>query len=203
MEEPNPMTLAIIIVTALVSFAAWQNPRLLDALMLRPSRVWRGELWRLIGHGLIHADPQHLMFNMITLFFFGTVMENILFERIGAVGFLLFYLSALVLSALPDVIGRRDDSSYASLGASGAVAAMLFAYILIDPWALLFVFFIPVPAVVFAMVYVGYSIWAQRHSPGNINHGAHLWGAAWGVIFMLLLEPSLLPRFLSKIAGLE
>lgn len=195
------MTLIIIVVTVIISFLAWQNPRLLDTLILRPPAVWRGEFWRVLSHGFIHADGNHLLFNMITLFFFGTVMENILFERIGAAGFALFYLAGIVVASIPDLLRRRRDPDYASLGASGAVAGMLFAYILLDPWAMLLVFFVPVPAVIFAALFVAYSLWAERHSRSNLNHGAHLWGAAWGVVFMIALEPALLPRFFSKVLG--
>lgn len=192
-------TLILIILTVIVSFAAWQRPALIDAMILRPPRVWRGELWRLLSHGLIHADGNHLLFNMITLFFFGTVMEQVLAPRIGVLGFVLFYLAGLVVASIPDLLRRRHDHDYASLGASGAVAGVLFAYILLEPWSMLLVFFIPVPAVVFAVAFVGYSLWAEKHARSNLNHGAHLWGAAWGVVFMLVLEPALLPRFLNRL----
>ncbi|MDX1635631.1 MAG: rhomboid family intramembrane serine protease [Marinobacter sp.] len=192
-------TLIIIIVTVVTSFAAWQRPGLLDAMILRPPAVWRGEAWRLLSHGLIHADGNHLLFNMITLFFFGSVMEQVLAPRIGVAGFVLFYLAGLVVASIPDLLRRRHDRDYASLGASGAVAGVLFAYILLEPWAMLLVFFIPVPAVVFAVAFVAYSLWAEKHARSNLNHGAHLWGAAWGVVFMLALEPSLLPRFLNRL----
>lgn len=193
------VTVVLIALTAAVSFLAWSRPRLLDRLIYWPPAVARGEWWRLLTHGFIHADGAHLAFNMITLFFFGTVMERVLAPRIGITGYVLFYLAGIVVAMLPGHFRHRTDKHYRSLGASGAVAAVLFAYILIAPWAMLLVFFVPVPAIVFAVVYVGYSLWAEHHAHDNINHGAHLWGAAWGVAFMLLLEPGLLARFIGEL----
>ncbi|WP_028484555.1 rhomboid family intramembrane serine protease [Thioalkalivibrio sp. ALE17] len=196
--EPS-MTLYLIVATVVVSLLAWQNPRWLHAMIHHPPSVQRGQYWRLVTHGFIHADGTHLAFNMITLFFFGMAMERVLVPEIGMGGFVLFYLAAIVLASLPSHLRHLRDPSYRSLGASGAVSAVLFAYILLQPWSLLFVFFIPVPAIVFAAVYVGYSLYAQRQNRDNINHSAHLWGGAWGVAFMLWLEPGLLARFFHEL----
>jgi membrane associated rhomboid family serine protease len=136
---------------------------------------------------------------MITLYFFGSVMERLFAPYIGAGGYVAFYLGGIVVAMLPSWLRHRQDPTYRSLGASGAVSAVLFAFILIQPWALIFVFFIPVPAIVFAALYVAYSIWSERRARDNINHSAHLWGAAWGVAFMVLLQPSLLPRFFAEL----
>lgn len=195
------LTLGLIGITVGVSLLAWQRPRLFDALIYWPPAVGRGQWWRLVTHGFLHADGTHLLFNMITLFFFGATMERVLVPHVGAVGFVLFYLVGIVVAILPSHLRHRHDQYYRSLGASGAVAAVLFAYILIQPWAMLLVMFLPMPAIVFAAIYVGYSLWAGQHARDNINHGAHLWGAAWGVGFMLLLEPRLLPRFLEQLAS--
>lgn len=192
-------TLVLIGVTVAISLLAWQQPRWLHMLIYWPPAVARGEYWRLLSHGFIHADGTHLAFNMITLYFFGSVMERVLTPVIGVPGFVLFYLAGIVVAILPSHLRHRHDRHYRSLGASGAVSAVLFAYILLQPWALLFVFFVPVPAIVFAALYVGYSIWAQRRAHDNINHSAHLWGGAWGVAFMLWLEPQLLARFFSEL----
>lgn len=193
------VTYALIAVTVAVSLLAWQRPRWLEALIYWPPGVRRGQWWRLLTHGFVHADGAHLFVNMLVLFFFGGVMERVLTGRIGAVGFLLFYLAGIVVAILPTHVRHLRDASYRSLGASGAVAAMLFAYILIQPWSTLLVMFIPMPAIVFAVAYVWYSVWAERRSADNVNHGAHLSGAAWGVAFMLVLEPRLLPRFVDRL----
>lgn len=193
------ITLILIAITAVVSWLAWQRPPVFDALIYWPPAVTRGEWWRLISHGLIHADGAHLLFNMVTLYFFGSFMERVLIPVIGVAGFVLFYLAGILVAIVPSHLRHRRDNSYRSLGASGAVSAVLFAYILLRPWSMLLVFFLPVPAILFAVVYIGYSFWAGRRGVSSINHSAHLWGAAWGVAFMLWLEPQLLPRFVSEL----
>lgn len=197
--EQMPVTLMIIAVTVAVSLGAWRQPWLMQRLLHWPPAVARGEWWRLISHGLIHADGAHLAFNMITLFFFGGVMERALSGRIGAGGFLLFYLAGIAIAALPSQWRHRGDPRFMSLGASGAVSSMLFAYILLQPWAMLLVFVVPVPAIVFAVVYVIYSYWAGQQNRDRINHSAHLWGALWGVVFMVALEPAVIGHFLNAL----
>lgn len=193
------VTLTLIALTAAISLLAWQRPALLDALIYSPPAVRRGQWWRLLTHGFIHADGAHLFVNMIVLFFFGGVIERVLTERIGALGFLAFYLAGIVVAMVPTHLRQRHNVRFRSLGASGAVAAALFAYILLAPWSTLLVMFIPMPAIVFAIAYVAYSVWADRHAGDQINHGAHLAGAAWGVIFMLVLEPRVWGRFVDRL----
>ncbi len=194
------ITLLLIAITVLVSWRAFHHPRLLERLILWPPAIQRQHQYdRLVTHGFVHADWQHLLFNMITLFFFGRLIEQFFAQYIGHVGFVMFYLSALVVAILPTYLTHRLDPRYRSLGASGAVSAVLFAYILLQPWSLIFVFFLPLPAIVYAVVYVGYSIWMDRQGGDNINHSAHLWGAAYGVLFTLLLEPRVGPAFLQRL----
>ncbi|WP_242103951.1 MULTISPECIES: rhomboid family intramembrane serine protease [unclassified Lysobacter] len=193
-------TFLLIGVTVLVSWQAFNNRVLLDRLILWPPAIDRNRQYdRLVTHGFIHADGQHLLFNMITLFFFGRAIEPVFVEKIGLVGFIAFYLSAIVIAILPTYMNHRHDSGYRSLGASGAVSAVLFSYILFAPWSLIYVFFLPVPAVLYAVAYIGYSIWMDRHGTDNVNHSAHLWGAAYGVMFTLLLEPDVLGLFMQRL----
>jgi membrane associated rhomboid family serine protease len=195
-------TYVLIGITALVSWQAFNNPRLLERLILWPPAIDRHKQYdRLVTHGFIHADMQHLLFNMITLFFFGRAIEPVFVERIGVIGFIAFYLSAIVMAILPTYFRHQHDSNYRSLGASGAVSAVLFSYILFAPWNLIFVFFLPVPAIVYAVAYVGYSIWMDRRGSDNVNHSAHLWGAAYGVMFTLLLEPQVWGHFMTRLAN--
>ena len=196
------VTLAILAVTVLVSWQAFGNRRLLERLLLWPPAIERQRQYdRLLTHGFVHADWQHLLFNMITLYFFGRYVERMFEPWLGAIGFLLFYLSAIVVAILPTYLRHRHDPSYRSLGASGAVSAVLFAFILVEPWAMIFVFFIPVPAIVYAVLYVGYSIWMDRRGGDNINHSAHLWGAGYGVLFTVIMEPRVLGFFLSRLVS--
>lgn len=193
------VTLVLIGITVLVSWQAWRHPRLLDRLIYWPPAVARGEWWRLITHGFIHADGTHLLVNMIVLFFFGASMEQVLTGRIGESGYVLFYLAGILVAVLPSHFRHRGSHGYRSLGASGAVSAVLFADILLQPWSMLLVMFVPMPAIIFAACYVGYSFWAGTQARDNVNHSAHLWGAAWGVGFLLLLEPRLLPHFIRQL----
>lgn len=194
------MTIVLIIATVAVSLLAFRDQRLLESLILWPPAVSRRrEYHRLLSYGLVHADGAHLLFNMVTLYFFGTVIERVFDPYIGPIGFVLFYAGGLLVSILPSYLSNRDNPGYRSLGASGAVSAVLFAFILIQPWAMLYVFFIPAPAIVFAVVYMAYTIWMDRRGGDNVNHSAHLWGAGYGVAFTLVLEPRVLSLFLERL----
>lgn len=189
-------TIGIIAVTGLVSWLAFSNERLLQRLLLWPPAVTRGrEYHRFVTYGVVHGDLMHLLFNMITLYFFGGYMEYFYAERLGTFGFLGFYISALVASALPSYLRHRNDPEYATLGASGAVSAILFGFILLEPWQTIYVYVIPVPAIIFAVIYTGYSIYAERQQADRINHSAHLAGAAYGVLFTVMLEPRVIGHF--------
>ena len=196
------LTLAIIAITVIVSLAAWQRPALFNAMIYHGPSVKKGQWWRLISHGFIHGDGNHLLFNMITLFFFGRYMEQLLAPGITAAGYILFYLAGILVAILPTHFRHGKNPRYRSLGASGAVSAVLFGYILINPWSMLFVMFVPVPAVVFAAAYVAYSLWADRRGGDNVNHSAHMFGAVWGVGFLLIINPALLPRFWNELLKL-
>ena len=194
------LTLVIVAVTVLVSWRAFNDHNLLERLILWPPAVERRKQYdRLLGYGFVHADWMHLIFNMITLWSFGTAVERAFSQMITPAGYVLFYLSAIVVSILPTYITHRNDANYRSLGASGGVSAVLFAFILIQPWSLIFVFFIPAPAILYAVFYVGYSIWMDRKGGDRINHSAHLAGAAFGVMFMLAMEPRLFNVFIDQL----
>jgi membrane associated rhomboid family serine protease len=196
------VTFALIAVTVLVSWQAFDRPRLLDRLLLWPPAIERHRQYdRLVTHGFVHADWQHLLFNMITLYFFGRQVERLFVPYIGQLGYLLFYLSAIVVAILPTYLRHRHDPRYRSLGASGAVSAVLFAFILADPWSLLFVFFVPLPAILYAVLYIGYSVWMDRRGGDNVNHSAHLWGAGYGVLFTVIMEPGVVAGFLARLAS--
>src|SRR3546814_6058440 len=139
-------TLISFISTGLFSWRAFNTRQLPCFLLLWPPAVDRHKQYdRLVTHGFIHADLGHLLFNMITLFFFGRPVEQVFVERIGVIGFVLFYLSAIVIAILPTYLKHRHDAQYRSLGASGAVSAVLFAFILMAPWTGIYIFFIPIP----------------------------------------------------------
>ncbi len=197
----SPITLGLIAVTALVSWLAFKDRRLVDRLILWPPAVsQRHQYWRLASYGLLHADVSHLLFNLKTLYFFVRLIEQVMVQLTGSwLTYPLFYLTALVVSILPSYLRNQGNRNYFSLGASGAVSAVLFAFILIQPWSLIFVFFIPAPAILYAVFYLGYSIWMDRRGGDRINHSAHLAGAAFGVMFMLAMEPRLFNVFIDQL----
>jgi membrane associated rhomboid family serine protease len=193
------VNLVLIALTCLVSWLAWQDPRLLERLLFRPVAVGRGEFHRFVTYGFVHGDGQHLLFNMITLYFFGQLIEQAYAPYLGSFGYALFYLGGLVVSVLPSYLEHRRDPDYRSLGASGAVSGVLFAFVLLAPWSIIYIFVIPVPAIVYAVAYVAYSVWAGRRGKDNINHSAHLWGAGYGVLFSLAMEPRIAGLFLARL----
>jgi len=198
------VTWILIGATVLVSWRAFADRRLFERLILWPPAIERQRQYqRLLTHGFIHADGMHLAFNMITLYFFGGGIERAFVPYLGQLGFLLFYLSAIVMAILPTFLRHRHDAHYRSLGASGGVSAVLFASILISPWSTLLVFFIPMPAIVFGVGYLVYSIWMDRRGGGSVNHSAHLWGALYGMLFTVLMEPQVLTHFLAQVLMLH
>lgn len=201
---PLSITLIIVGLTVLVSWRAFHDHGLLERLLLWPPAVQRRHQYeRLLTYGFVHADWTHLLFNMITLWSFGSAVERVYSAWFSPFGYVLFYLSAIVVSILPTFVVQRNNPAYRSLGASGGVSAVLFAFILFDPWSKLIIFPlpIPIPAILFAVLYVGYSLWMDRRGGDNVNHSAHLWGAAYGVLLTLALQPRVLGHFLQSLTG--
>jgi membrane associated rhomboid family serine protease len=192
-------TIIVIILTALVSFGAFNNRTLYNDLILYPPAINRGQYYRFLTSGFIHADLQHLLFNMLTLYFFGRVMEDFLNMELGNWAFLTLYLGAIVISDIPSYLKNRNNPGYASLGASGGVSAVLFAYIILAPWTTIYVFILPVPAIIFGVLYMGYSIYMSKKGTDNVNHDAHLWGAIFGIVFILINMREQLAVFIEKV----
>jgi len=194
------LTWILIGVTVVVSWMAFERPRLMDRLTLWPPAIARRhEYDRLVTYGFVHADWMHLLFNMMTLYFFGPLSERFYAATMGPLAYPLFYLSAMVAAILPTYLRHRNDATYRSLGASGAVSAVLFTFVLLNPWATIYVFVVPCPAIIFGVLYLGYSAWADRQGHGNINHAAHLWGAVYGMAFAIVAEPRLPAAFLDRL----
>ena len=185
------ITLIIIIATSIISFIAFNNHRLLDQFIFYPPAVRRGQIYRFFSCGLIHADFGHLIFNMISLYLFGEAVESKFMEAFGPIGRLVYlgmYVLALAVSVIPTYINNKDNYHYRSLGASGAVSAVIFAGIPFFPLAKLGLFFIPiyVAGFLFGIIYLFVSGWLDKRGGGNINHSAHIFGALFGVGFTII-----------------
>ncbi len=184
------ITLIIVIITCIVSISAFNNQRVVDDLIFYgPAISKRNQWYRLFTHGLIHADAAHLIFNMLALYSFGTGLErafssSCLFGNLGKIMFLILYVAGLAVASIPDLIKHRDSYHFRSLGASGAVSAVIFASIVILPTIKVSLFFLPgIPGYIFAILYLIISAYLDKRGGGNINHGAHLWGAIFGILF--------------------
>ena len=184
------IALVIFIATLVASLAGlYARPQLIERSLFRP--YWflrRRQYATAVTSGFVHADLPHLAFNMVTFWFFAFPLE----KQVGPVRFALLYLLALVVSDLGTFFKHRNDPQYASLGASGAISAVLFAAIVYFPWMKLFIIPIPlpIPAPLFAVGYVAYSWYSARQARGRINHDAHLGGALFGLLFVLLTDPA-------------
>jgi membrane associated rhomboid family serine protease len=172
------------------------RPQIIDNCLFRP--YWllrRREYSTVITSGFVHADGPHLFFNLMTFYFFAPGLERV----IGTIGFVVFYLVALVLSHAGTWWKQRNNPNYASLGASGAISAVLFASIVYFPTQSLFIIPIPVPipAPLFAVGYLAYSWYASRNPIGRVNHDAHLGGAVVGLLYVAVFDPAAYGRLLS------
>lgn len=185
-------TLIIIIITALVSVGGFNNRKIIDDLIFYGPAVSRqGQVYRFFSCGLIHADWSHLIFNMLSLYFLGPYVEQgfeALFGSMGRWIFVLLYVSALAVSLLPTYNKHKDNYYYRSLGASGAVSAVIFAGLMLVPTMELYIFFIPIPipGFIFGPLYLLISAYMDRQGGDNINHSAHIWGALYGLAFVIM-----------------
>lgn len=199
------LTLAIIILTSAVSLYAINQREVLHKFMMNPYMVTqRGQYYRLITSGLIHADFTHLFFNMFSLYFFGTNLEyifSLIFGDLGPVYFIALYVLGIIVSDLPTLLKHKNNPGYNSLGASGAVSSVIFACILFDPLAKLYIYFIPIKGFIFAIIYLVYSYISAKRSRDGINHDAHLYGALFGILFCIVLYPDSLQIFIDKISN--
>ena len=201
-----PATLILLLLNSLVSIYAFgERDGLIDRWSFQPQRILRdGQWYRLLTAGFIHTGWWHLLFNMITLYFFGPEIERLL----GTVRFVLLFVGAEMAAHGLTLYLHRATPGYAAVGASGAISGVIFGYCLFYPFNKLYVFFIPVgiPAVLFAVMFVALSISAARQDTsgmlGRVAHEAHLGGAVGGLLITILLEPRVVSHFLGQLGGL-
>jgi membrane associated rhomboid family serine protease len=198
-EAGNIAAPAIMLLTIGISLLGlYKLPAVIGKFLFRPYFFLRNKQYdTMIMSGFIHADFGHLLFNMFTFYFFAFPMER----YIGTPRFVILYFLGLVLSHTCTWYKQRNNAEYASLGASGAISAVLFAYIIYFPTSTLIILPIPVPipAFLFAIGYVGYSYWAAAKSNDRINHDAHLCGALSGLVFVGLTDPAAYGRLLDTL----
>jgi membrane associated rhomboid family serine protease len=198
------MTTIFIIITIILSLLAFQNHKLYSKLIFNPYTIYTNKQWyRFFSSGFIHADLFHLAINMLVLYSFGAVVEYFYQETFGERGsfyFVLMYISSLMISIVPTYNNHKLNPAYNGLGASGAVSAVVFSYILFDPLRTLSLYYIiNLPGIVFGILYLGYCYYMGKRGGDNINHSAHMWGAIYGFVFTVLLKPSLLLDFFQKL----
>ena len=183
------VTIVIIAANALISYKGWNDFGFFERYKFNVGSIRRGEQFRMFSSGFLHADTQHLLFNMLTLFFFA---DRVIYY-IGEFNFILIYLASLVLGSLLSLYFHKDEFHYSAVGASGAVTGVLYSAILLDPTMSLYMFFIPIPipAYIFGIAYLLYSIYGMKNRVGNIGHDAHFGGAIGGFVITLIMMPSL------------
>ena len=186
------ITIAIIALTCVISFSAFSNEKLMNDLIFYPPAITYNNQWyRFITCGLIHSDIGHLGFNMYSFYMFGDAIEAAFVDIFGEKGkliYLLLYVSSLIACLLPTYFANKENSNYRSLGASGAVSAIVFAYIFLAPTTKLGLLFIPFyfPAFIFGFLYLGITAYLANKGNSRINHSAHLWGAVYGIVFLII-----------------
>ncbi|WP_109832365.1 rhomboid family intramembrane serine protease [Reichenbachiella versicolor] len=198
------LTVILIIVTVVVSYSAFKNPSLAHRLVMNPVAVRQGQWYRMLTSGFVHGSWAHLGFNMFTFYFFGSNVEYIFqFTQgsLGAIYFVAFYLMAIVVSDLITVFKQSNNPGYNSLGASGGVSAIVFCSIMFFPTDNICLYgFICLPGFILGGIYIVYSYMKSDSLSDNINHDAHLYGAIFGLIFSVLVDPEVLSRFVDEIS---
>ncbi len=197
-----PITLLIIAANVLISFIGFSNPNFVNKYLFWPYRQAReNQQYRFITSGFLHADYMHLFFNMITFYFFGRAIEAYfsMYGLGGSISYLLLYFLGLVAASIPSYKKHKDHAQYRALGASGAVSAVVFASVLFNPWGTILVFFVPMPLIVYALIYIWYCVYMSKRGGDYINHDAHLWGSLFGLGFTIALIAALQPSLFSSV----
>lgn len=193
--------LAAIVVSSWIGFS---NQTWFNKGAFQPYGVWRGQWSRLFIHGFLHADFMHLFINGYVLYSFGNFIENSFVywkgSQTGSLLYLLLFFGGMIASVIPSLFKHKNNPNYRSIGASGAVSAIVFAAILLQPKAQLLVFFIPMPAVLFGVLYLGYEYYMfKKNARTGIAHDAHFYGGIFGFIFPGLINPQLFSLFVEQV----
>lgn len=187
MGKLDLITIIIIAANVIISYKGFNDYGFFDRYKFNVGAVKRGEQIRMFSSGFLHADNAHLFFNMFTLYFFADVVIN----AMGTFSFVIVYLGSLLLGSLLSLYFHKNEYHYSAVGASGAVSGIIYSAILLQPGMSLYLFFIPIPipAYLFGIGYLLYSIYGMKNRIGNIGHDAHFGGAVGGYVITLLLSP--------------
>ncbi len=202
----SPITYAIILITCIVSIITFSNSSVKKELILSPYKVLHEKkVWLLITHAFIHADFLHLFFNMYVLYMFGPYLE-LYFEynaSFGFISFILFYILSAIFATIPALYKNGNNPNYLSLGASGAVSAVVFAYIVLYPLRELGIILLPgiwIPGFIFGILYLLAENYMSKKKYSNIAHDAHISGALFGVFFILFFDLKNASNFIETIS---
>ncbi|MCC6724355.1 MAG: rhomboid family intramembrane serine protease [Saprospiraceae bacterium] len=201
------ITLILVIVTSLISWQAFERREIEYKFMHYPYEEYRDKsYYRWVTSMFLHTDFTHLFFNMFALYSFGSYIESafvvIFGELMGRLNFFALYILSGVFADIPTYYKHKHNQSFSSVGASGAVSGIMFAFALFEPWSNIYLFYvIPIPAVLAAVLYLVYSSYAAKQGGGRIDHMAHFWGAVFGLLFTIALKPELFNRFLDKLVS--
>jgi membrane associated rhomboid family serine protease len=189
--------------TCIISLMGFNDPSTIMKLADSPYRVHRyREYYRILTHAFVHADYIHLAFNMLALYTFGNMVEQYFQLYMGEMGrfyFLCMYIISIIAGSLPSLMKHKDNPGYVSVGASGGTSGVLFASLIFSPWSGIYVYFIPMPAIVGAVLFLVYSTWAAKRGQDNINHNAHFYGAIAGFVTTIILKPELFSLFVAQL----
>ena len=195
---------ALVIVIVGISYFAFQNKNVINKLIMSPYLViHKNEWYRVITHAFIHANWMHLLFNMIALWSFGSAVvqyfDYVIVSNIPNVHFFMLFFVGVIIASTPDIVKHKNDIGYLSLGASGGVSAVVFSAIFFNPWSTVLVFFIPCPGIIFGVLYLWYSNYMSKKGGDNINHSAHFYGAVFGFLYPILIQPSIVFHFIQQL----
>lgn len=202
-----PVTMLLIAANVVISLIGFNNRNFLEKGLMWPYYIKREKQYlRFLLSGFLHADYTHLFFNMLTLYFFGRNLEflfGVAFSN-GQVWYILLYFLGMLAADLPSYLKHQNNAVFRSLGASGAVSAVVFAMIVFDPWGQILIYFIPLSMLLYAVLYLIYCIYASKQGVGgNINHDAHLWGSIFGFVFTLalvvIMRSDIIPYILEEV----
>jgi len=202
------MTIAIVAITVIISLMAFNKREWINKLQLNPYQVYHSNQWyRVVSHGFLHADWIHLFVNMIVLFSFGEAVERRLsiMESKGMIGdstlhFLILYFAGMIIATSTTILKHKNNYHYNAIGASGAVSAVVFASIFFSPTStLLLMGIIPIPAILFGILFLIYSQYMRKRQGERVNHDAHFVGAVFGFLYPILLEPGLVRYFFNQL----